>query len=314
MNRVSIHRQNHPDWLASAARRPLKQPTAEHPLIISTSEMSTFLRCRVRHHWSYQCGLESKAISIPRNMGTLGHTILQQWYTLPYHLRTLKSMKTLVKPLLRSTDMRVLETKDRDTLMAMMLGYALWARSRQTEHNDKKIGLQQCEPEKFFELPLIPDRSILVRGKLDNVFTSATYKSTVGCLESKLKGQIRYDMVEMNLQLSFYLWAMWKLQPKKKRYIAYYQILRRQMPSPRVKSDLFHREPVERSEEEIAQWATDTVHAAHDLLDGAIYPHPIDACSWDCDFRVPCLLRGNAADVLHVLQTEYTLRNRSHHA
>jgi hypothetical protein len=241
-------------------------------------------------------------------MGILGHAILEDYYSLAPKKRTVKGMRAAVQRAVKQTDQKHLSTEDRDLLSAMTIGYAAWSRNPDTDHNDLQIGLEHCKPEEWFDFPLAKDGSIRVRGKLDVQFESTTYRKTVGILESKFKSAIRYDEIENRLQLTVYLWALRQKYPKLKRYIAYYQILRKQMPGPRVKSDLFYREPIERDGDEIDQWARDTEYAALDMLDGAVYPSPMDSCSWSCDFKIPCLLRGNDADLRHVLSTEYTTR------
>lgn len=297
---VSIHRQTAPDVLASRVRGGGLKPTPEKPLIISASELRDFLRCRVKHHWRHQCRLEPVDGSENLAIGALVHEILEAWYKLPFRERSPKRIEKLASERLRRTTFKELTTEHKELIGAMCIGYAFWAKKE-----DREIGLEDCSPEMWFEEPLDAKRTILVRGKIDNVFTPRAFKHTIGCQETKTKGQIRVDMVETNLQLSVYLWALRRLFPKKKRYMAYYTILRKQMPGPRVKSDLFHREPVERMDEEIEQWEIDTRRAALDMLDGAIYPNPMDSCSWDCDYRMPCLFRGRPEDLTHVLTTQY---------
>ena len=310
---VSIHRQKKPDELASQAARYTRKhkahdgPTPTRPLIISASELSEFLRCRVRHHWSSQLRLTSVKPSVPRSMGTLGHQVMEEWYKLPHVRRTTAGMKRIATKLIRGTTMKELTEEDRELLTAMVTGYADWCMDEETEHNDSSIGLVKCLPEAWFEENVVPDGSIRVRGKIDNLFESTTYKKTVGMLESKFKGQIR-ETEDNRVQDNVYLWAMRKRFPKMKRFTLYYQILRKQMPGPRVKAPLFSRDLVERTEDEIAQFEVDMRNIAIDMLDGAIYPNRNGQCQWDCDFKVPCLLRGNEEDLRHVLDTEFTAR------
>src|SRR5260221_9894846 len=108
----------------------------------------------------------------------------------------------------------------------------------------------------------------------------------------------------MNLQLSVYHWALRQLFPKSRRYIIYYTVLRKQMPGPRVRAELFAREAVERTDEEIDQWADDTRRAVLDMPGAAIYPHYMDNCMWDCDYRNPCLLRGRKDDLKDALKRD----------
>lgn len=313
---LSIHRRAKPGLLASSARLPHPpRPTPDHPLIISASELMSFLRCRVQHHWRYQVGLVHPSKNKPQSIGTLGHIILDQWYQVPHAKRTTKAMKRIAKRAIAASldqpkhEMN-LEDGDRKLIEAMCVGYAEWTQRANNEYSDTNIGLVNCAPEEFFDLPLTPNGNIRVRGRLDNQFMPTVHKKTVALLESKFKGQIRYDAVENRLQLTVYLWALREKFPKMKRFQAYPQILRKQMPGPRVKADLFWRDMVERSVEEIDQWKIDTANVATDMLDGAVYPNPMDSCSYMCDFAVPCQLRGDKADLKHVLKETFIIKDR----
>lgn len=304
--RVSLHRLAAPvPLLASAPRRKMPPPTKARPLIISASELRDFLRCRVKHHWRHQVQLVPNTGTEALAFGIVVHEILEAWYRLPAAKRTPRSMLRIADARFEQTLPREIGIEQVELIRAMVTGFAEWILPQ-----DREIGLTTCQPETWFEEPLTEDGTIIVRGKIDNVFEPSSFKRTVACSEYKTKGQIKLDVVEMNLQLSVYLWALRKLFPKMKRYIAYYTVLRKQLPGPRVRSELFAREPVERSNDEIAQWAQDTQHAVLDMLDGAIYPNPTDACSWDCDFRIPCLLRGRPDDLAHALKEGYTLKER----
>ncbi len=301
---VSIHRRRPASLLAAQDRSEQPNPTRKTPLVTSASELRDFLRCRVKHHWRHQCRLEPIEKPNALAIGILVHEILEEWYANLRRTPTL--MKDIAADRLRETTFTELKIEDKELIGSMCIGYAFWAKEA-----DREIGLEFCEPEKWFEFPLVEgDRSMLVRGKIDNVFYPRKFKRTVACQETKTKGQIRVDTVDMNIQLSVYLWALRQMYPSMKRYIAYYTILRKQMPGPRVKADLFHREHVERTDDEIDQWAVDTRRAALDMLDGAIYPNPMDSCSWDCDFTNPCMLRGRPDDLTHVLTTMYKEKER----
>lgn len=261
-------------------------------MIISASEIRDFLRCRVRWYWRHQVRIVPQQKPVALAFGGLGHDILGKWYALDDKQRTVKRMKKIAKAVLLETRPEELTLKDFELLEAMTVGYSAWAKPR-----DRELGMTSTRSELFFEEPLVPDRSILVRGFIDVAFEPKAFKNTVGCLEHKFKKTIDTSVVDLNLQLSVYMWALRRLFPKKKRYIAYYNLLRKQMPGPRVRADLFARESIERTEEEIQQWEEDTQRICRDMLDAAIYPNPQDSCSWDCDYQAPCTMRGRPGDL-----------------
>jgi len=242
-------------------------------------------------------------------MGKLGHQIFDEYYQLPSKGRNERSMERIAQRLIKKTSVKELPLEDKNLLRAMTIGYSKWANSKKTEYGDRVIGIKKCFPEDAFLLPLVKDKSILVRGYIDVRFTPGLYKHTLAALESKFKKSIQMNDVENKLQLSVYLWAMMEKWPKFKRYQVYYQILRKQMPGPRVKAALFYREPVERDTDEIRQWAIDAGRQAQDMLDAAVYPNPMDSCSYSCDFKVPCLLRGAARDLKSVLKEGFQKRS-----
>jgi hypothetical protein len=302
----SMHKNiESPDFLASMSRRKFIKPTPENPLIVSAGELGEFLRCRVRHYWSYHCKLEPKGIRLPLVMGKVGHQILDRFYQFDYSDRTENRMKKIAHSIIKKTNPKQLPLPDKQLLEAMTIGYAAWNRKKSSDNSDIILKLRKRMPEMEFMLPLTDDNTIWVRGRMDLLFQPGCFKNTLAFIESKFKASIKMDNTEQKIQLSVYLWAMMKLFPDYKRYIAYPQVLRKQMPGPRVKADLFAREPVERTPAEIRQWGLDAARTALDMIDGAVYPNPMDSCSWMCDFQKPCLLRGDKKDLKYVLKDNY---------
>lgn len=300
MTLVSIHkeRKTRLDSSEGRVKRPLK-PTPDNPVVVSASELSTFLRCRVKWNWRYQ----HRIVPIERphafSFGDAVHNIIERWYLVPEKNRTPERIAKIAKKQLRLTNPEELSLDDLELIKAMVTGYADYAGPR-----DAELRLRNVKPEDMFELPLNKDGSILIRGKIDLHFRVGSMKNTMGLFEHKTASQIRNDTLDLNMQLSVYLWALRQMYPKKKRFIGWRNVLRKQMPGPRVRAALFARMSVERTDEEIDQWAVDTERVVFDMLDAAIYPNPTKDCSWDCDFQVPCLLRGTP-DVKGVLATNF---------
>jgi len=295
---VSLHRVKDPSLLANQRRaeKP-RRPTPDKPLIISASELGTFQRCRVKWWWRYICNFEPADKPEGLAFGEVGHDVMEAFYTYPWRKRDVKSMRRCTSQHVAATQYKVMDTERKELLVSMCLGYADW----QLEENEA-IGLRECVPERKFELPLVPDRSIMVHGRLDTIFKPVNLKKTIASVERKFKKQIQMDIVEVNLQLSVYLWALSVLYPGNKEYQIHYRVLRKQMPGPRVTAPLFGSEPVTRTPGQIRAWVEDTRNTALEMIDAAVYPNPMDACSWDCDFKMPCLLRGEDDDLVSALQ------------
>lgn len=305
----SIHRTLLDGPLQGAKRMSLPfKPTPQHPLILSASEFGDFDRCKLRWNWRYRVGLKSKKIVVPRNLGLIISHGKELWYDLAPRKRTVRAMIKIATQENRSAVAKVLTPKERDLGYAMLVGFAEWALGDHDD-SDHAIGKAKAkvESEHAFCLPLTEDKTIWVRGYLDEMFIPTNKKRTLAVDETKTKATISFDMLELNAQMTMYLWAMSVEYPKYDRYVIYRTVLRRMMPGPRVKNPLFGRESVERNPEDLHMWMLDARRRARDMLDAAIYPTQTDSCKWDCDFYNLCLIRSNKADLKHTIKTEFTV-------
>jgi hypothetical protein len=299
----------------SLPRRIHAMPTPDKPLIIHQSELANFLRCRVKWHLRHQLRLARKGGAINLEMGLMFHAMKEAWYTLPWKKRTWKAMQRIARELAWAPEYKdengrmkpylVMQEDDRRLILAMAVNWAEWANNPENPHSDAAIGLRECFPEMEWQHALTPDKSILVRGRFDNPFKPAVYKRAMSCSESKTRSSFRDENLEMAIQLTVYCWAMREQWPKMKRYSIWFERSRKQMPGPRVKAALHDRVEIVRSDEEIEQWKIDTGNVVMDMLGAAIYPSPMDSCNYSCDYKGPCALRGHAAELKHVLRTQY---------
>lgn len=308
MDSKSIHRTLLDGPLQGSNRMKLPfMPTPEHPMIISASEIGSFLRCRLQWNWKYRVGLETKISGAPRAIGTYVHAGKDLWYQQPRAKRTPKMMAKLARKAIRDAKLKNVDAKDRRLAEAMLVGFAEWATGNH-DKSDRAIGKRDVMPEWAFCLPLFKDRSVFVRGYIDERFKPTTYKNTLAMDESKTRKDLKMDMLDLNNQITVYLWAMQKEFPGFERYLGWRTAMRRQMPGPRVKAPLFAREFVERDEEELRMWELDTRRIVKDMLDAAIYPTKTDHCRWDCDFYKLCLIRANKADLKSIIRSEYNAK------
>jgi hypothetical protein len=308
---LSIHKQRirvglERAWRATQRRwGKAPKPTPEHPLIISASELRDFLRCRVKWWWRHICRLEPAKDVEAMAEGFLGHQVLERWYGHPYPKRSKQLMKRIAPDICRTFSERQLSSESRELIEAMTIGYSAWTLDAANEDGDIAIGLQRCEPEEWFDLPLTPDGRIRVHGKIDTRFKPGPKR--MACCEFKFKSSFRDEGVENMLQAGTYLWALAAKYPGQEQYTCYLTELRKQLPTARVTAPLFQRTPIERSAAEIAQWAKDAASAACDILDAAIYPSPHQSCQWECDFKTPCLERGTP-ELVQILREGYRVK------
>lgn len=303
MMRKSMHRTTLDGPMQGAKRRkvPIK-PTAEKPMIISASELGSFLRCRLQWNWGYRVGIQSRKFSQPQAIGIIVHDGRDHWYR--ERKRTVKGMARIADRIIGEIKFPI-ERKDRDLARAMLVGYAAWAKGTH-DKSDRAIGKRRVRPEFEFCLPLFEDGSVLIRGKIDDMFRPTIYKNTLAMDEMKTKNGIDFDMLDLNVQMTTYLWAMSVQFPQFERYQAYRTIGRRQMPGPRVKAPLFGRsDAIERDPADLRLWLKDTRNIVRDMMDAAIYPTATDRCKWDCDFYRLCLVRSDKADLEDLITAEY---------
>jgi hypothetical protein len=294
------------------------RPTPERPMIISASEVGQFLRCRLQWNWDKRVGLRSKKVGAPRVNGILVHAAKEEFYQLERRERTPAAMQESLKAAAKKITEVPVDQKDKELAKAMLDGYVRWVRGDH-EQSDKAIGKHKVFPEWQFVLPLVKDRSILIRGKIDELFEPTHFKRVLSMDETKTKNAISFDMMDMDAQLTTYLWAMWKasttdmcplphsLHRRYDRFTAWRTVLRRQMPGPRVKAPLFARETIERTPEELIMWEQDTRRVVRDMLDAAIYPTRRESCRYDCDFYELCLARGNKHDLQEIIHEQFTI-------
>jgi len=319
----SIHRTELDGPLQGAPRMKVPfEPTPEQPMIISASEVGQFLRCRLQWNWEKRVGLRSKKVSMPRVNGIVVHATKEEFYKLERAKRTPEMMDKAMRTAIKGITEVPVTPKDRELAKAMLDGYTRWVRKKDNDHSDRNIGKKIVFPEWQFVLPLVKDRSILIRGKIDELFKPTIYKRVLAMDETKTKNQISFDMMDMDAQLTTYLWAIWKAsttgecplpeplqQRRYDRYIAWRTVLRRQMPGPRVKAALFARESIERSSDDLKMWERDTRRVVRDMLDAAIYPTKRETCKWDCDFYELCLVRGSKSDLKDLIEEQYTTKS-----
>jgi hypothetical protein len=297
---LSIHRGLESPIIGSAQRHDNPPtPTAERPIIISASELRDFLRCRVMWNWRHQARLETVERNDNLAIGTVVHAGKEAWYKLPFPQRSDKAMAKIARKVVRDKQVEQLNTEHRELVEAMLNGYAAWATVQ-----DREDGLVEAFPEEWFDLPLNDEQTIRIRGKLDLRFQPKGRKKVMSMVESKTRASIKVEFIEMNLQCSVYLWALQQRFPKCTEFEGHFQVLRKQLPGPRVTAPLFNRESFTRTTEELEQWRIDAIAAAWDMLDAAIYPNPMDSCAWSCDYKNPCLLRGSP-ELHDILTTEY---------
>lgn len=295
------------------------EPTPENPLIVSASEFNQFRRCRLQWNWDKRVGLKSRKVGAPRVNGILVHEAKEVFMDLPRKKRTPEMMAKVALQAIKKVKEVPVESKDRLLALAMLDGYTRWVTGKH-DKSDRAIGKKIVYPEWNFILPLVKDRSILIRGFIDEMFVPTIYKRVLAFDETKTKTQFDFNVMDLDSQMTTYLWALWKavtefpeVLPRPLRamrfekFIAWRTVLRRQMPGPRVKAPLFARESIERGEDELRMWEVDARRIARDMLDAAIYPTPTKSCEWDCDFFQLCQIRSDKEDLKHIIDTEFDI-------
>jgi hypothetical protein len=286
------------------ARQKRSRPTTESPLIVSVSELADFMDCRVKWWARHQARLEPKEASVNLGIGSLTHNILDAWYQLPRTKRTPKRMEKIARGHVNTTTLKQLKTEDKDLVEAMTIGYAHWALDPEEENSDVEVGYDKGFPEEWFTTPLNKEQTVFLRGRYDNRFIPTNRRKFMALLEVKTAAQIKMSKFEHSIQVGGYFVSMTHDFPGYK-FVVYPTVMRKQMPTERVRAPLFAREAVEFTPEEVEMIRKDLLRAALDMTDAAVYASPAERCEWRCDYKGPCQLRHDPEDLKHVLSTEY---------
>lgn len=122
----------------------------------------------------------------------------------------------------------------------------------------------------------------------------------------------KLDVLQTNDQFLAYLWAIMQLDVGPVGGVFYDGMWKRKWEGKRTLDDLFMREPLLRSPEEINNFSSHVRNEALDMAqpDLRIYPNRAWTGCWDCQFQDLCLAEDREEDLSWIKARRYTTRDK----
>lgn len=259
----------------------------------SHTSLSTFRRCLQRYQWKYVDN-HRPLPSLGLVRGSVGHETLASWYL---DLDDEKALQVASNKLAEYEDLLDRDLNDEWDLIALVLQrYFHWARE-----NDN---FEVVTTEEEFELQL--DENTII-GFIDGIVKKSD--NSIWLLEHKFQKQARTSHLNLDPQVSIYLWAARKMGYDVRG--VFYNVIRM------AKGGIAEREPTKRlsvfrNNEGLVYIEKEVSMQMHEMnkfhtTDVPVYRNPTRDCSWDCGFYDACLALnddGQAKSVLDLIPVE----------
>lgn len=264
----------------------------------SATEIMGWLRCRYQHDFSSfnSFGLTPVITASYFSLGTCVHLALADWALSPtdnlaniymgHALRERQSMVDSYKSRvgMEPTDGEMRKTdKSLEDGMAMMLNYQAYYKTPLAE------GWRPVIMEQTFTVP-IPSTPHFLECTVDGIITNDIQ---FAILENKTYSRHpNPDMLYRNFQFKSYTWAFLAAGVGSLLGLAYNGLwTKRAVPTGRTWADMFHREIVTFSEDQLLTYQNDLVNIVTEMSSNPqLYPHvPWDGCR--CSYKELCDLR-----------------------
>jgi len=259
------------------------------------SEFSTYKRCPMKHHFAYEELLETKGRKPALWVGTGVHEGLAAHYSGKDGVKAAATWVLDEKLRIKSENPDLWEedaeklNKDGDLVVAMVQGWIDHVQEKGLDH-----GIKVLEVEKEFCIPILTPRGNKSRaqfaGKIDGLVKwNGNYWLTEH-KTAKAVGDSYVQQLKLDEQIGCYSYAIQReLDIKIAGCI--YNILRKQMPGPRVKAPLFYREFVYRNEQELAEIGERLYWSYREITRPGRYPllNPSQMACRGCPFWSLCI-------------------------
>jgi len=286
------------------------------------SEISSFQRCRRKHHFRYNKNVvpvsigprrpasgkrdagsaAHKGIEVINNGGTL--TLARNEVTLYVNeLRMIRQPEGHVLPPLTKEGDKEWWEIDR-LARAMTENYVEWL----AEGNDIGIDIEYVEEE--WEC-LIPGTDFILYGMIDLAFFDPLVRGYV-IRDNKSVAAFNQTPEDVDFQLRTYAWAFWRLTghlPKRAEHL----MMKRVLGTGKATPPFFERYPIqvtkrilESHEAQLIERCREIAMARRRTADHpTLWPNPTKDCSWDCDYRALCPMVDDGSDWEDVLEYDF---------
>lgn len=318
----------------------------KNAFILRHTEVGEFLNCPRKWYFTSQHGLNltSKTKDTKLRFGTCWHAGLEDYYNLAkkkINLDNNTALSTAKQGIVNSFTLEkermqqvlgdlfheelIQDTLEKEiTLLNQLIhGFIPWALA-EAQPTDKELLVKAVEPR---ILVRVAKSNCWLATRLDTVFE---YRNQLWIGEHKTTSKSasvnNADHLPLDLQMDLQLWAFSKLVSSNNDTActvagALYTLARKQKPGPRVKSPLFGRHLVFRSQLEMTATETDLYWIYRRMrqyligkpkyVRGAYNPQPWGGhCTWGCAFNGVCQALKRGEDVKYLLDTNFIKRKR----
>lgn len=282
----------------------MQRQVLEARLIISHSEVDSFLRCKRSHYYGYALGIIPNKFSRPNNIGNLGHHILETYYRLRMTGETKKdAFHGGMAELKRAKGHEDIEVID-------LVGERFIQYVGYYDDNDFRI----LDVEGVHTLKLNDHITYGMTLDLLVEYTSGPNKGNIVVVDHKFKYNFETtDSLSMHVQTLKYIWALRKLG---------YPVKGSMLNQIRYRIDvhdtykLFKRQPVPYTDVQLENIMQEHLYVAEEIYNTKTQP-----VSWytynaprrlsprectGCYFRIPCRQELLGKDVSLTLTSMYS--------
>jgi hypothetical protein len=257
-------------------------------IIFSHTKMAAWRRCKLRYKWQYLDKYQTPPSS-GQIKGSVGHSGLAEWYRSGSRTSAIKVASAKLFEYERTLNLDLGE--DWELLELVLDRYMEWS-----EENDDFSAVLGIE-EKF----VLDVMDFKLKGFIDGI---VTMNGVNWLLEHKFMAQARTKHLELDPQVSIYLYAARKLGFDPRGVL--YNVVRM------GKTGISDREPVVRlpvyrNLEGLIAIEHEMINQMQDIENfhagaGLIYRNPTADCSWDCGFFDACLSINDSGNAISVLK------------
>lgn len=293
---------------------------------IHTTDLTTFKECRRKWAISELARIRPVKLNMNLTLGSAVHRSLETWYRTDdeeqsidalnaYFDEATAPMRNDMPWLYVEQEAEVLENIELGTVM--MQGY--FERYANEEFRVAKANGELLLEVDFIKPVLTPD------GKKTKFSYAGTMDGLVRdeygywILEHKTTAYTSAEYLRLADQNVMYLAHAQVKWPKIVPLLrgVHYNFLRKQAPSPRVKSPLFFRERIYRNQHEIDSAVNQIYYVCMDMQrvakdpDRLAYPTPTKDCTWKCSYKTICQAMNDGTDVPSLLEANFMTEDES---
>jgi hypothetical protein len=264
--------------------------------IFSTSEEVAYKTCKLAHHFEYVLGYRPVITNRKLNVGIRVHEGMEGIYTGKSDAEIEKLLHDLSEA--RWTELeeghaevsaqdRIDFIKDRDMVVAMVLGYRAWS---EEEGIDEDYETVEVEQHHYIEVPGAPcvmpiKLDLLQRNKRSGRLRIVDFKTAASFSTDLTK----YQLSEQNGNYSLGIFALYGERPTELAY----RELRKMAPSNLTKPPYYRQVPIRLTKEEMLYRLGEYIRTATERFTAGTddpVSNPSACCgSWKNDWQAPCL-------------------------